>query len=94
MERFSQLSARQVESLPSLHFDQSIMAIEAARHDQGAVLCSALLTDSEVRDGALFEPFAKRLELSKGYYVTHHKAAALRPAAAALKKWLLSLRRL
>lgn len=91
MEQFSQLSARQVHSLPSLHFNQSIMAIEAARHGQGAVLCSPLLTEAEVRDGALFEPFAHRLELSKGYYVTHLKTAALRPAAVALKKWLLAL---
>ncbi len=91
MERFSQLSAIQVTSIPGLHFDQSIMAIEAARHGQGAVLCSALLTEAEVREGALFEPFAGRLALSKAYYVTHDKTAKLRPAAVALKKWLLSL---
>ena len=91
MEKFSQLSARQVTSIPGLHFDQSIMAIEAARHGQGAVLCSALLTEAEVREGALFEPFAGRLALSKAYYVTHEKTAKLRPAAVALKKWLLSL---
>ncbi len=91
MERFSQLSARQVKSIPGLHFDQSIMAIEAARHGQGAVLCSALLTEAEVREGALFEPFAGRLALSKAYYVTHSRTAKMRPAALALKKWLLSL---
>ena len=91
MEKFSQLSARQVTSIPGLHFDQSIMAIEAARHGQGAVLCSALLTEAEVREGALFEPFAGRLALSKAYYVTHDKTAKLRPAAVALKKWLLTL---
>ena len=91
MERFSQLSARQVSSIPSLHFDQSIMAIEAARRGQGAVLCSALLTKAEVKQGALFEPFEGRLALLKAYYVTHHRTAMLRPAAVALKKWLLSL---
>jgi LysR family glycine cleavage system transcriptional activator len=91
MVRFSQLSARQVKAIPGLHFDQSIMAIEAARQGQGALLCSALLTEAEVRARALFEPCAGRLALSKAYYVTHHSTAALRPAAAALKKWLLSL---
>ncbi len=91
MERFSPLSARQVESIAGLHFDQSIMAIEAARHGQGVVLCGALLTEAEVREGVLFEPFPSRLELPKAYYVTHHKNAALRPAAMALKQWLLSL---
>jgi len=91
MERFSQLSPRQVTAIPGLHFDQSIMAIEAARHGQGVVLCSALLTETEVKSAALFEPFDGRLELSKAYYVTHHKSATLRPAASALKRWLLSL---
>ena len=91
LEQYSQLSARQVKSIPGLHFDQSIMAIEAARHGQGAVLCSALLTEAEVREGALFEPFAGRLALSKAYYVMHLRTTALRPAAVALRKWLLSL---
>jgi LysR family glycine cleavage system transcriptional activator len=67
------------------------MAIEAARHGQGVVLCSALLTEAEVREGALFEPFANRLELAKAYFVIHHKNVPLRPAAVALKKWLLSV---
>ena len=91
MERFSQLSARQVKSIPSLHVDQCIMAIEAARHGQGAVLCSALLTELEVREGTLYEPFADRLDLSKAYFVIHHKNVPLRPAALVLKKWLLTL---
>ncbi len=91
MERFSHLSAAQVKSIPGLHLDQALMAIEAARHGQGAVLCSALLTEVEIRDGSLIEPFTGRLELSKAFYVTHHKATVLRPAALSLKKWLLSL---
>jgi len=92
-ERFSQLTTKQVQSIPSLHFDQSMMAIEAARHGQGVVLSCALLTEVEVREGTLCEPFAKRLELSKAYYVAHHKTATLRPAAVALKNWLLSAAR-
>lgn len=91
MERFSHLSAAQVKAIPGLHLDQAIMAIEAARRSQGVVLCSALLTEVEVEDGSLIEPFEGRLELSKAFYVTHHKATALRPAALALKKWLLTL---
>ena len=91
MARFSHLTATQVKAIPGLHLDQSIMAIEAVRHDQGVVLCSALLTEAEVKDGALIEPFDGRLELTKAFYVTHHKSANLRPAAMALKRWLLSL---
>jgi LysR family glycine cleavage system transcriptional activator len=91
VQQFSQLTAEQVQSIPSLHFDQSMMAIEAARHGQGVVLSSALLTEAETREGTLCEPFAKRLELSKAYYVVYHKTTPLRPAAVALKDWLLSL---
>ncbi|WP_338770224.1 LysR substrate-binding domain-containing protein [Massilia sp. METH4] len=87
--RFSALAARQVDAIPALHFDQGMLAIEAARHGQGAVLSSAVLTEVEVRDGTLCEPFPLRLPLSKGYYVVHHRQAALRPAAVALKNWLL-----
>ncbi|MDB5928892.1 MAG: LysR family transcriptional regulator [Polaromonas sp.] len=92
MARFSQLATKQVQSIPSLYFDQSMMGIEAARQGQGVVLSSALLTEGEIRGGTLCEPFACRLELSKAYYLVHHQTAMLRPATAALKNWLLSLR--
>ena len=71
------------------HFDQSLLAIEAARYGQGSVLCSAILVEAEMRDGALCEPFHARLPVAKGYYVVHPKGAPLRPAAQALKQWLL-----
>ncbi len=93
MEHFCQLTVKQVQSIPSQHFDQSMLAIEAARQGQGVVLSSALLTESEVKDATLCEPFTYRLALSKAYYVVHHRRAALRPAALALKNWLLSLPR-
>lgn len=89
LQRFSSLAAKQVEAIPALHFDQGMLAIEAARHGQGAVLSSAILTEAEVRDGSLCEPFPHSLPVAKGYYVVHHRQAALRPAAVALKKWLL-----
>jgi LysR family glycine cleavage system transcriptional activator len=87
---FSNLNDNQIENIPSLHFDQSIMAIEAARQDQGLVLSSALLTEKEVNEGTLVEPFKQRLALNKSYFVTHDKGTLLRPAVAALKDWLLS----
>ena len=71
------------------HFDQSLLAIEAARYGQGSVLCSAILVEAEMRDGALCEPFHARLPVAKGYYVVHPRGTLLRPAAQALKQWLL-----
>ena len=69
------------------------MAIEAARRGQGVVLNSELLTEVEVRDGTLCEPFAERLELLKVHFLVHQGDATLRPAALALKVGLLSLLR-
>ncbi|MBB3222917.1 LysR substrate-binding domain-containing protein [Pseudoduganella umbonata] len=87
--RFSPLTAREIDAIPGQHFDQGILAIEAARHGQGAALSSAALTEAEMRDGLLCEPFAHTLPLPKGYYVVHHRQAPLRPAAVALRDWLL-----
>lgn len=90
--QFSDLTDTQIATIPGQHFDQSILAIETARHGQGVVLSSAILTDTEVRDGTLCEPFNCPLRVGKGYYLVHAKGTDLRPAAAMLKRWLLSLR--
>jgi LysR family glycine cleavage system transcriptional activator len=66
------------------------VAIEAASRDQGLLLTSSLLTEEEVADGSLIEPFSDRLQLHKGYYVVHPLGATLRPAVLALKQWLLA----
>jgi LysR family glycine cleavage system transcriptional activator len=93
LQRHSSLTAKQAGAIPSQHFDQGMLAIEAARHGQGAVLSSAILTEAEIRDGSLCEPFDATLPLPKGYYVVHHRQTALRPAAMALKHWLLEAAR-
>lgn len=91
LKRFSELDDTRIDAIASLHFDQSMLAIETARHGQGVVLSSAILTETEMREGSLCEPFDLRLPVSKGYYVVHHRNAVLRPAALALKQWLLEL---
>lgn len=91
LARFSQLTSAQVQAIPSQHFDQSLLAIEAARQGQGAVLSSALLTEQEIQEGSLCEPFADRLPLGKAYYVVHPRPGVLRPPAQTLQNWLLSL---
>lgn len=91
LKRFSHLSDVEIDVIPSLHFDQSLLAIEAARYGQGVVLSSAILTEAELRDGSMCEPFECRLPVKKGYYVVHHKNSVLRPAALALKQWLLDI---
>ena len=89
LQRFSGLSAKAQAAIPGLYFDQSLVAIEAASRHQGLLLTSSLLTEEEVGDGSLIEPFSDRLHLSKGYYVVHPVGATLRPAVQALKQWLI-----
>ena len=92
LARFSRLSKPQITGITRQHFDQSALAIESARHGQGVVLSSAVLVETELRDGALVEPFAKhRLPVKKAYYLVHHKQSNLRPAARALRDWLLTV---
>jgi LysR family transcriptional regulator, glycine cleavage system transcriptional activator len=89
LARFSGIAKGEVATLAGIHFDQSLMAIEAARHDQGVVLTSAVLTEEEVASGVLIEPFSQRLPLTKGFYLVQPKSSSTRPAVQALKDWLI-----
>ncbi|MDB6050283.1 MAG: LysR family transcriptional regulator [Pseudomonas sp.] len=90
LARFSGISKGQVAQMAGIHFDQSLMAIEAARHEQGVVLTSPMLTEEEVNSGALIEPFGQRLPLAKGFYMVQPRLSISRPAVQALKEWLIA----
>ena len=90
LQRFSGLAEARIDAIAGQHFDQSMMALETARHGQGVVLSSAILTEVELREGWLVEPFAgMRLAVGKGYYLVQRRGVVLRPAAGALKEWLV-----
>jgi len=78
-------------ALSSVHFDQSLMTIDAAVRGQGLVLTSPWLAEEELQIGSLIEPFpAQRLTLDKGYYLVHRRGAPVRPAVETLKRWLIA----
>jgi len=89
MQRYTAITPEAMRAIPSLHFDQSMTAIGAAVHSQGMLLSSPILVQAELRDGALCEPLPERMSLDKGYYLVHSHRIPLRPAAQALKDWLL-----
>ena len=89
LRRFAGLTKEQVGSIPSIHVNESLLAIEAARLGQGVALSSPALTEEESISGALVEPFGHRLPLPTGYYLVHQKRTTLRPAVQLLKDWLL-----
>lgn len=91
LQRFSSLGADRIDGIAGQHFDQSMMALETARHGQGVVLSSAILTEVEVREGWLVEPFpTMRLPVGRGYYLVQRRGGVLRPAVRALKEWLVA----
>ncbi|MFJ3487659.1 LysR substrate-binding domain-containing protein [Pseudomonas sp. NPDC090202] len=89
LQRFAGIAEQEQRKIPGIHFDQSLMAVEAARRHQGVVITSEWLTQEEVASGVLIEPFAERLPLAKGYYLVQPKHSILRPTVQALKEWLL-----
>lgn len=89
LKAFSRLDDKQMAAIPRIHFDQALMAIEASKLGQGVVMTSPLLTEGELADGTLVEPFERHLSLANGYYVVHHSKLALRPAATLVKRWLI-----
>lgn len=89
LSQFSLLDERTIAAIPRIHFDQSMMAIEAAKLGQGVVMASPLLAAGELADGTLIEPFGHYLPLSNAYYVVHHSKLPLRPAAMLVKQWLI-----
>ncbi len=88
---FSPLTAQEISSIAGVHFDQSMLAIEMARHGQGVMLSSPILVETELREGTLCEPWPLNLPVHKGYHVVHPRQATLRPAVLALKSWLLEV---
>lgn len=87
--RFSTLTADVLAALPRIHFDQRLMAIEAAREGLGVVLTSPHLVETELAQRALVEPFQACLSFDYGYYIVHARRLPLNPAAERVKHWLL-----
>lgn len=92
LAQHSTLSEAEQLAIPSLHFDQTVTALEAAIQGQGVILTSEVLTQKD--SDRLIAPFAhKRLPLETGYFLVHPAQHALSPAASALKDWMLQAAR-
>lgn len=87
---FAPLSAAEWAALRSVYFDQSSLALEAAKADQGVVLSNPLLAADDLQSGALVEPFAHALRLDTGFFLVFRRQSLLKPSAQALKDWLVA----
>lgn len=71
----------------SLKFDQSDLAIDAARRDQALVLTSPWQVEENVQRGLLVRVFDSVLKKGKGYYLLQAKDVVLDEAARLLRRW-------
>lgn len=86
---FAPLGAAEWAALRGVYFDQSSLALEAAKADQGVVLNNPLLAADDLASGALVEPFAHALALTTGFYLVCRRHPPLKPSALALREWLV-----
>jgi LysR family transcriptional regulator, glycine cleavage system transcriptional activator len=86
---FSQLDARTVAGIPRIHFDQALLAVEAAKLGHGVVMASPHIAEEEVASRRLIQPFGCRLLQDNGYYIVHHNKLLLGPPAMLVKQWLI-----
>ncbi|GAA3530794.1 LysR substrate-binding domain-containing protein [Zobellella aerophila] len=89
LSRFTTLAPAVSKRIPALYFDQTLLAIDAAKRGQGVVLSNHLLVQEELERGELIEPFGLSLPLDKSYYLVHPRRQPLSRSAGTLKDWLL-----
>ncbi len=86
---FTSIDTEARKEITALHFDQTLLAIDAAKRSQGVILSNALMVQDELKQGELIEPFPQRLSLEKSYYLVHPDNPPLSNTGCALKNWLL-----
>ncbi|WEX12940.1 LysR substrate-binding domain-containing protein [Pseudomonas sp. G11] len=72
-----------------MRFDQSELAIDAARRSQGVVLTSPWLVEDALEQNQLVQLFDTSLSVGKDYYLVHRQNAPLHESADRLRQWLL-----
>lgn len=72
-----------------LVFDQSFMAVEAAREGLGVALGRTPLVEADIAAGRLVVPFDMKLPADAGFYVVSPEETADMPTIALFRKWLI-----
>ena len=79
-----------VDSSRGSHFSHAVLALEAASDALGVVATFPVLAAAELAAGRLILPFELQVPLQSAYYLVCNDTAALRPAVAAFRDWLLT----
>ncbi|WP_114196166.1 LysR substrate-binding domain-containing protein [Edaphovirga cremea] len=84
------LSKSQIKAILAISFDQSLLAIEAAKRQQGVVLTSRLLVEEELQQGTLIELFDLPYSTGQAFYLVNSCRKTLSADVIAVREWLLS----
>lgn len=89
LANYSTMSPAEIDRLPSIHFNQLTLAIDAAKQQQGVILVSELLINKEIKIGSLVKVFDFSYSTGKGFYLVHSKKKRMSKEAQAVKAWIL-----
>ncbi|WP_119300897.1 transcriptional regulator GcvA [Dongia deserti] len=81
-----------IDTTRGIHFDQGVMAIQAAIDGQGVALGDSSLTGTDLAQGRLVRPFALALDAPArfAYWIVVPPHTAERPLVNAFRDWLRS----
>jgi len=82
--------AEPLDSPRIVHFDQTALAIDAARNGQGIVLSPRLLLEGDLASGQLLEIWREPPRTSSGFYLVASRGAAAIPEISAVIAWIVS----
>lgn len=83
------VGADEVDSSRGLHFNHTMLGLEAAIDGLGVVLSSKELAARDLEAGRLVAPFDYSMVLPDSYYLVSAENASVRPKISAFRNWLL-----
>lgn len=73
----------------SLHFDQALLALQAAENGLGIALGDPVLTRDALHEGRLTVPFDASLPARRHLFLAHARQPLLSPVACSAKAWII-----
>ena len=86
---FSQLGLQAPRDAPTISFNFTYQAVEAAVRGQGVMLAPVVYIREHVKRGELACPFPMMMSSPHGYYLVTNPASAKLPHVAAFTRWLI-----
>lgn len=83
------LTPERIASLNGIHFDQTLLAIEAAKQGQGLLLCHPKLVEEELTQGTLIRAFDHVWHSGKGFWLLINPQKKADATVNAVAQWLL-----